>query len=476
MKGLIKIAAIKDSVRLQKHQSDVLDYSKNKSGVLINHGLGSGKTLSSLAIAEQKGGNVLVVTPASLQQNYKKELKNFVTADRHNNYHVVSYSKFRRNPQKYIDKYKPTTLVADEVHRARNPGKTRAALDLARRQVPNMVGMTASLVNNHPSEVVPLVNMVAGKNVMTETDFMNKHVGRRVVKPGLIGRFRGIKPGEVEYIKNKGGLNRTLSPHVHRFTGSEDYQKNLPRTKYENVDVEMSKRQVELMRHLEGKDPALAYKIKNNLPPSKKELANMNAFMMGMRQVSNSPHTHDKTITDPVANSPKMKRVISDIKEMSDKDPNYRGVVYSNFLSSGVEPITANINNSEAYKGSLTQKQRKEVLNRFGAGQTRVLGMSPAGGEGIDLKGVKSMSVLEPSWNPERTNQAIGRSVRYKSHHHLPENEREVNIRSYRSVYPTKWYHKVKKKPMGIDEYISNRSQEKAQLNADFYTALNQLK
>ena len=46
-------------------------------GLLLYHGLGSGKTCSSIAIAEglKTTGKIIVMTPASLQENYRKELK-----------------------------------------------------------------------------------------------------------------------------------------------------------------------------------------------------------------------------------------------------------------------------------------------------------------------------------------------------------------------------------------------------------------
>ena len=46
-------------------------------GLLIYHGLGSGKTCSSIAIAEgiKHHQKVIVMTPASLRQNYIEELK-----------------------------------------------------------------------------------------------------------------------------------------------------------------------------------------------------------------------------------------------------------------------------------------------------------------------------------------------------------------------------------------------------------------
>jgi superfamily II DNA or RNA helicase len=476
---MFKGSALHHTVKLQPHQQKAVELAKKSPGVLINHGLGSGKTLTSLAIAEEKGGNALVVVPASLQHNYKKELQKFVDPSRHNNYHIVSYDKFRKDPEKYVREHKPSVLIADEFHRARNAGVTRDAFKKVRRQVPTMVGLTGSLVSNHPGEIVPLANLVAGQKVYSSEDFEKRHIGVKKVRPGLIGWLKGVKPGEVKYIKDKDALKKNLSPYVHRFTGSEEYRKNLPKAEYEDIGVAMSKEQVRLTDLIGEKNPILAYKIRKNLPPSKREVQQMNSFLMGMRQVANSPASHDERHKDdPTKHSPKMKRMAEEMHRHAKNDPNFRGVLYSRFLDSGVRPVANKLQqegvSAGTYEGSISQNKRKQMIDDFHDGKQKVLAISPAGGEGIDLKGVKLMQVMEPDWNPETTAQAIGRSVRYKSHAHLPENERKVKIQRYKSIMPKKWYKPLAKRDTSVDEYISARAREKEQLNRDFYSAFEE--
>ena len=49
-------------------------------------------------------------------------------------------------------------------------------------------------------------------------------------------------------------------------------------------------------------------------------------------------------------------------------------------------------------------------------------------GEGIDLKGVSNIFILDPVWNYSKLQQIIGRGVRYNSHIHLPPKQRHVDI------------------------------------------------
>jgi len=72
--------SIKKDFSLLTHQKIVRDYINLYTpyrGLLLYHGLGSGKTCSSIAIAEgiKNDRKILVMTPASLRNNYYEELK-----------------------------------------------------------------------------------------------------------------------------------------------------------------------------------------------------------------------------------------------------------------------------------------------------------------------------------------------------------------------------------------------------------------
>ena len=69
-----------DSISLMAHQKIIRDYINLHTpyrGLLLYHGLGSGKTCASISIAEGMKDNrkIIVMTPASLKKNYYEELK-----------------------------------------------------------------------------------------------------------------------------------------------------------------------------------------------------------------------------------------------------------------------------------------------------------------------------------------------------------------------------------------------------------------
>lgn len=63
---------------------------------------------------------------------------------------------------------------------------------------------------------------------------------------------------------------------------------------------------------------------------------------------------------------------------------------------------------------------------------------SPIISEGITLKNVRQVHILEPAWNMSRINQIIGRAVRNRSHQDLPVESQNVEIYKYVSVHLSK--------------------------------------
>jgi hypothetical protein len=61
---------------------------------------------------------------------------------------------------------------------------------------------------------------------------------------------------------------------------------------------------------------------------------------------------------------------------------------------------------------------------------------SPLAGEGIDLKRIREVHILDPWYHDKKLEQIIGRAVRYKSHFKLSEKYRNVTIYQYAANLP----------------------------------------
>lgn len=86
--------------------------------------------------------------------------------------------------------------------------------------------------------------------------------------------------------------------------------------------------------------------------------------------------------------------------------------------------------------GELTKTQKDAVLKKFNESDKFIILLSDAGGQGLDFKGINVSIVYEPGINESREEQFIGRAVRYRSHIHLPPEERKVLVMKYVMMFP----------------------------------------
>ena len=69
-------------------------------------------------------------------------------------------------------------------------------------------------------------------------------------------------------------------------------------------------------------------------------------------------------------------------------------------------------------------------------GLCRVFCITSAGAEGLSLKAVRGVHIMEPYWNTVRTQQVKGRAVRICSHMELPRDQQNVEIYTYCTMIP----------------------------------------
>jgi hypothetical protein len=61
----------------------------------------------------------------------------------------------------------------------------------------------------------------------------------------------------------------------------------------------------------------------------------------------------------------------------------------------------------------------------------KMMMFTKSGAEGLDLKHVRQVHIMEPYWHEVRIQQVIGRAIRLRSHTELPDNERKVKVFRY---------------------------------------------
>lgn len=96
--------------------------------------------------------------------------------------------------------------------------------------------------------------------------------------------------------------------------------------------------------------------------------------------------------------------------------------------------LIRNIFNSEwgLVPSNIVSQLEKMGMTTNKLGETiKVLMITASGAEGIDLKNVRYVHIVEPYWHPVRIEQVIGRARRICSHANLPEHLRTVEVFLY---------------------------------------------
>ncbi len=104
--------------------------------------------------------------------------------------------------------------------------------------------------------------------------------------------------------------------------------------------------------------------------------------------------------------------------------------------------------------------------NRYGD-ILKIIMISPAGSEGINLNNCRQVHILEPYWNEVRIEQVIGRAVRQCHHRDLPMNERTVDVFRYKMVR--------KNEKETSDEMMEKISRRKNNLLMSFIEAVKEV-
>jgi hypothetical protein len=116
----------------------------------------------------------------------------------------------------------------------------------------------------------------------------------------------------------------------------------------------------------------------------------------------------------------------------------YDGKRYILFGDKNKTDIIINLFNADMkFLPSTIQKQltTAKLTENLRGNLVSLLMITQSGAEGLNLRNVRNVYILEPFWNQVRINQVIGRAVRKNSHLELPEDERNVQPMIFLSTF-----------------------------------------
>ncbi len=173
-------------------------------------------------------------------------------------------------------------------------------------------------------------------------------------------------------------------------------------------------------------------------------------------------------------------------KESLMKDDTNRYILYTGDSDAVTRSVLLNIFNMNLDKLPPKIKavlQESSYRNNMDGGLCRVFMITGAGAEGLSLKNVRQVHIMEPHWNRVRTEQVKGRAVRICSHKDFPDmDDRTVEVYTYLCVFDPAAIkgHTIDETLLisdggtTTDEYLYGVSEMKGRLSDNFLDAMKQ--
>lgn len=402
-----KIGCIQRSkMKLFDYQARVVEVmmKPTQRGLIVVHSVGSGKTLTANAVAEcfldaHPTRRVVVITPKSLVDNFKKENIAAYGGKNLDKYIFYTHNKFGKDAKAGTlpkDLIPGNLVIIDEIHNYRTKvtniclqhylatkevGKLELSyfVNEALKPAAKVLGLTATPLVNEIYDLKMLMSLVTGK------DLYRTIKGKRTMEM-LLEEGKGL----FSFYERAKHDPRFPSYTVHKIeiVMPEDYFE-----KYMEIEEHLTK-----------------------------EVAEMGeAFFYHIRHASNK--------IDDSMHSPKVTWTIQKIQELVDNGG--KVVVYSSFINSGIKMIEGRLDalgiGSALITGEVSKNERNVVVKDYNSRKKPVLLITKAGGEGLDLKGTTAVIMLEQTWNGASRTQVFGRGVRSGSHTDLPKDLQHVD-------------------------------------------------
>lgn len=494
----VKTAELNADVKLRPHQQRVVDNPHDS--MVIAHGVGSGKTLTSIAKFEKlkqqgKAHKALIVTPSGLRDNYGEEGVGKFTNSKYNivgnsaeraakihggidpnaDYNIVSYELYRKDPQKYLRESGADTVIADEAQKTKNESAiTAKSMKDARGLYKNHIALTGSLVSNSIGDAFPLVDVTSngehhlGKN---KADFENKFIRRSASKKHPVkfsnkGTLAKEMAGVIDYadyddLKQIADMpDKNIS--VHKVPLSKEQAKIYKGILNNNKKI----KELIMSKKMEGLSPDEQTKAFNSLVEARKLMNSIGAVKPGV------------TLDESAKITPKTKALLDDLQNHLNTTPDGQAVLLSNLVKGGTDVLEAGLKQrgietgrflGKSPQNGVTEESRQQDVRDYKAGKKRVMIVSPAGAEGLSLGNTTWEGVLDPHFNPERMNQMEARGVRAGGL--KGRDDRTVQINRYIATMPKK-FGIIPSRLKTPDEKIYEIANNKNVQNQEFYKFL----
>ena len=401
---------------LRSYQHEGLSFlaraTESGLGAILADDMGLGKTLQALALItrsienDPEGGPTLVICPASVMHNWKRETRRFSPAIHactlesgperhsaranlgHNDLAITNYALLRRDGEE-LAKIPWRAVILDEAQNIKNPDAavTKAA---HRLDAPIRLALTGTPLENRALDLYSITTFV---------------------QPGYLGSRNAF---EAAYDRGKGDresrtrLSARLRPILLRRTKSEVAPELPPRMEIRrDCEFTEGQRQLYLAELQESRKILERMRGEGNV---NRERFSMLSALTRLRQICCHPALAGGR---PDLGSGKLDTLFEILEPMLAEG--HKVLVFSQFVRC-LDIIESEMKRRKIPTHVLTGKtrSREEVVDRFQEDdQASVFLISlRAGGTGLNLTSASYVILYDPWWNPAVENQAIDRTHR----------------------------------------------------------------
>jgi len=371
-------------------------------GACLADDMGLGKTIQALALLLHRAeGPSLVVAPASVMINWRRELERFAPSLRPRLYWgpgrsvdgigagdvvFTTYGTLQRDAE-VLAKISFRTTVLDEAQAIKNPSalRSKAAFGL---QSDFCLALSGTPVENRTEELWSLFRYIA---------------------PGLLGsraRFNRVFVHRIEALDDRQARSRLahlVGPFLLRRTKSAVATDLPARTEMvHRVELSASERALYDRTRLE----CIA-----RLEAAEGGHIQAAAELLKLRKLACHPRLYDPG--SPIHSS-KLHAVVRSARDL--RESGHRALIFSQFtthLALAREALEAEGFSIRYLDGKMSLKARQAEVDAFQAGEGDLFLISlKAGGTGLNLTGATYVFHLDPWWNPAAEDQATDRAHR----------------------------------------------------------------
>jgi len=399
---------------LYPYQKEGIEFCLFKKYAIVADEMGLGKTLQAIvaAILKMKYFGFrknLVVCPASLKEQWKKEIERFsgekavvvqgAPDERENIYLnasesfiIVNYEAVLRD-FRVLDKAGIDFLILDEAQKVKNyETKTASAVNCI--QTNHTLVITGTPIENKLIDIFSILNILDPHFLGPLWEFSYQHC---LFDPQKTNKINGYF--DLQKLNKK--LNSVLIRREKR-----DVLEQLPNVQQINIPVELSSLQSDYhSSYASGISRIIRKKF---LTPF--DLQKLQMLLSKMRMVCDSTYLVDEETND----SPKMAELENILLEQLDlKNSKRKVIIFSEWVK--VHKLIGRLlrDNDIGFaelNGKVPVKSRGEIIRKFETNEhCKVFLSTEAGGSGLNLQVADTLINFELPWNPAKKNQRIGR-------------------------------------------------------------------